>query len=345
MPVAKLSSNNAANEKIGGPGSTSLFSFLIFVVVGLAVVLPQPFSENEFLYGGGLARFSVAIIFFLQGLSLPTRSLINGYRPLRLHRFILFWNFIGFPVVTFLLFFPVARIVPTELLLGFAVLAFLPTTIASATAYTALSDGCVANAIVATALSSLLAVFVVPAVSFIYFRMELSIDVPLSKVLLNLIYILVIPLVMGQIAQRLFQCNMPGTAKISKKVSAGLILCIVYLAFVKSMNSGIFEKFSFISLAMTLFAVVLLLLVTSVFVWLSAFWMQFTMSQRIAAFYCGSQKSLAAGLPLVSSVLLSIPDLENTAMIFIPLLFFHPLQMALAGIAASRLKSRSNVKG
>ena len=141
-----------------------MFSLLIFLVVGLAVVLPQPFSGNEFLYGGGLARVSVAIIFFLQGLSLPTRSLINGYKPLRLHGFTLIWNFVCFPAITLLLFFPMAQFLSAELLLGFGVLAFLPTTVASATAYTAISDGNVANAIFSTVLSNLLAVFVVPTV-------------------------------------------------------------------------------------------------------------------------------------------------------------------------------------
>ena len=320
-----------------------MFSLLIFAVVGLAVAFPPPLSGNEFLYGGGLARINVVIIFFLQGLSLPTRFLVNGYKPLRLHAFTLFWNFICFPSVAFLLLCPIGRFLSAELLLGFGVLAFLPTTIASATAYTTISDGNVANAIVSTVLSNLLAVFIVPTVSFIYFRVNFSMDIPFGKMLLNLIYMLVIPLVLGQIVQRLFQWNMFKTTKVAKKVSAGLILCIVYLAFARSMNSGILERLSSESLTTTLFAVVLLLLVTNILVWSSASWMQLKMPQRIAAFYCGSQKSLAVGLPLVSSILLSIPDLKNTAMIFIPLLFFHPLQMMLAGIVAPLLKLKNNV--
>ena len=318
-----------------------ILSVLLFAVVGLAVAFPQPVSGDCFwsgFIGDWLVKLSAAIIFFLQGLSLPTSSLMAGCRPLRLHCFVLFWNFISFPVVTFLLLYPIARFLSSELLLGFGVLAFLPTTIASATAYTTISGGHIANAIVSTVLSNLLAVFVVPVVSIIYFKLGFSVDIPLGKVLLNLIGILVVPLALGQIAQRLLRLNRKGAPKFTKQLSSGFILLILYMAFANNVHTGIFEQLSFRLLAVTLFSVVLLLLVTSVLVWSSAFWIKLEMSRRIAAFYCGSQKSLAAGLPLVSSILLSIPDMKDTGIILIPLLFFHSLQMLLAGIISSQLK-------
>lgn len=318
------------------------FSLSLLAIVWFAIVFPQVASGSELLNSKWLSKSSVAIIFFLQGWSLPTRSLAAGYKPLRLHGFVLFWNFVCFPAVAMLMLCPVAWFLPSELLLGFGVLAFLPTTIASATAYTAISEGNVANAIVSTVLSNLLAVFVVPAVAVVYFRLELSIDIPFSKVLLSLMYTLVAPLTLGQIFQRLFRGNANTMAKMARWTSAFLILFIVYLAFAGSMNAGIFERLSFGSLIVTLLTVVLLLLVTSVLVWKSVFWLDLKMSQRIAAFYCGSQKSLASGLPLVSSILLSIPSLKDTAIIFIPLLCFHPLQMLLAGIVSPLLKSERN---
>lgn len=318
------------------------FSLSLLVIVWFAIVFPQGASGSEFLNGEWLSKCCVAVIFFLQGWSLPTRSLAAGYKPLRLHGFVLLWNFVCFPGVAILLLYPMAWVLPSELLLGFGILAFLPTTIASATAYTAISEGNVANAIVSTVLSNLLAVFVVPAVAVVYFRLELSIDISFSKVLLSLMYLLVAPLALGQIFQRLFRRNTSRMIEVARWTNAFLILFIVYLAFAGSMNTGIFERLSFGSLVITLLAVVLLLLITSVLIWKSVFWLELKMPQRVAAFYCGSQKSLAAGLPLVSSILLSIPSLKDTAIIFIPLLCFHPLQMLLAGIVSSLLKSGHN---
>ena len=315
-----------------------VFSFSLFAVVGLAIAFPEPVSKGGFLDSDWTIRLGVSMIFFLQGLSLSTQSLAAGYRPLRLHGFVLFWNFLGLPVLAFLLLYPMSWILSAELLLGFGALVFLPTTIASANAYTAISGGNVANAIVSTTLSNLLAVFVAPAVAVVYFKLERSIEIPLGRVLLSLVYMLIIPLVLGQIVQGLIRPNVNTVGKITRKVSAGIILLIVYLAFARIMNAEIFEGLSFGSLALILFAVVLLLLVSSALVWKSAFWIRLDKAQRIAAFYCASQKSLAVGLPLVSSILLVIPEMQDMALIFIPLLCFHPLQMLLAGMVAAQLK-------
>ena len=322
-----------------------VFSLLLFAVVGLAVAFPEPVSTGGLLDSDWTTKLGVSMIFFLQGLSLSTQSLAAGYRPLRLHGFVLSWNFLWLPAVAFLLLYPMSRILSVELLLGFGALVFLPTTIASANAYTAISGGNVANAIVSTTLSNLLAVFVVPAVAIVYFKLERSIEIPLGRVLLSLAYMLIIPLVLGQVVQWLIRPNVDTVSKITRQMSAGITLLIVYLAFARSMNAEIFEGISFESLALILFAVVLLLLVTSAFVWKSTVWVNLDMAQRIAAFYCASQKSLAAGLPLISSILLVIPEMQDMAMIFIPLLCFHPSQMLLAGIVAAQLKQKDTIIG
>ena len=318
------------------PGRYS-FPLLLFVTVGLAVVFPEPVHEGGSLSSNWLTRLSVALVFFLQGMSLPTQSLAAGYRPLRLHGLVLFWNFIGFPVVTLLLLYPLAGVLPGELLIGFGMLALLPTTIASATAFTAMSAGNTANSIVSSVLSNLLAVFVVPAVSVVYFSLEFSVDIPFGKVLFGLICMLLIPLLLGQIAQKIFKLNIGSVAKFARRTSAGIILFIVYLAFAKSMNAEMFVSLSVGWLVITVFLVVFLILVTSLLVWISTKWVKLAAPQRSAAFYCASQKSLAAGLPLISSVLLAMPEMEDTAVILIPLLCFHPLQMLLAGMISSKL--------
>ena len=241
-------------------------------------------------------------------------------------------------MTTFLLFYPLTRVLPKELLIGFGMLAFLPTTIASATAFTAISKGNVANSIVSSVLSNLLAIFLVPAVSVIYFRLEFSVQVPLGKVLLGLICLLLAPVLFGQIIQMLFKLDTDTVTKFARQTSAGIILFIVYLAFAKSINSEISETLSIGLLIVTIFATVFLLLVTSLLAWTSTKWLKLDAPQRRAAFYCASQKSLATGLPLISSVLLAVPEMQNIAIVLIPLLCFHPLQMLLAGIVAPHLE-------
>ena len=156
------------------------FSLLLIAVIGLAIAFPVAVAEGSVLRSSLPTKLGVAIIFLLQGLSLPLQSLAAGYQPLRLHRFVLIWNFLCFPAVAVLILVPISHLLSDELLVGFGLLALLPTTIASATAYTALSGGNVANAIVATVLSNLMALFVVPIVFVAYFKWEFAVELPLG---------------------------------------------------------------------------------------------------------------------------------------------------------------------
>ena len=236
------------------------------------MAFPEPVADGGVFSARWLTRLSIAVILFLQGLSLATDSLTAGYRPLRLHGFVLLWNFVGFPAVTGLLLYPFSRILPAELLLGFGALAFLPTTIASATAYTAIAGGSVANSVVSTLLSNVLAIFVVPAVAVVYFRLESSVDLSPGRVLFELFCMLLVPLMVGQVAQKVIRSDRTWSAQIIRRTSAGILLFVVYLAFARNRNAGIFEELTFRLMALTIFAVVFLLLAVSVLVWISTSW-------------------------------------------------------------------------
>jgi sodium/bile acid cotransporter 7 len=53
-------------------------------------------------------------------------------------------------------------------------------------------------------------------------------------------------------------------------------------------------------------------------------------------FFCASQKSLATGLPLASSILVAAPGVVDPATVLIPLLCYHPVQLVLAGWLSAR---------
>ena len=108
-------------------------------------------------------------------------------------------------------------------------------------------------------------------------------------------------------------------------------------AFAQGITSGFLDGLSLAALSAVLLGVFVLLLVTSILIWLSAAWIRVEQPQRIAAFFCASQKSLASGLPLASSILLAAPGILDSAVVFIPLICFHPIQLLLAGLIAGRL--------
>ena len=313
------------------------FTLWLVAAVLLAVYFPEPASTGGFLRAQWTAQFGVALIFFLQGLSLPTRSLAAGYKPKRLHVFVLSWNYLWFPVVTGLLLVPLSWLLTPELCVGFWLLAILPTTVASAIAFTSLSGGDTSNAIFSTIFSNLLAVLVVPTIAVAYLASETAIEISLTGIFVSLARLLVLPLIVGQVARQLLPALAGRIAGVTKLVSSGIIIFIVHAAFAQSVSSGLLDELSLALCLGVAVGIVTILLVTSVLIWWSGSWLRLQRAQRIAAFFCASQKSLASGLPLASSILLAAPGVVDPAMVLIPLICFHPLQLAFAGLLAGRL--------
>ncbi len=313
------------------------FTLWLVAAVLLAVYFPEPASQSGFLRAQWITQIGVAVIFFLQGLTLPTRSLAAGYKPKRLHVFVLSWNFLWFPVVTGLLLIPLSRLLTPELCVGFWLLAILPTTVASAIAFTSLSGGDTSNAIFSTIFSNLLAVLVVPTIAVAYLASETAIEISLTGIFVSLAQLLVLPLIVGQVARQFVRALAGRIAEVAKLVSSGIILFIVHAAFAESISSGLLNE---LSLALCLgvgMGIVTVLLVTSVVIWWSSTWLHLQRAQQIAAFFCASQKSLVSGLPLASSILLAAPGVVDPAMVLIPLICFHPVQLACAGLLTGRL--------
>jgi sodium/bile acid cotransporter 7 len=317
------------------------FTLWLFLAVVLAVFLPEPGSKGGMLHPELTTKLGVWVIFFLQGLSLPTSELAAGYKPKRLHVFVLAWNFLLFPLVSGLLLLPLSLMLGPELRLGFWLLAILPTTVISATTFTALAGGQTSNAIFSTVFSNVLSVLVVPAVAVIYLSTETATPIPILPLFSNLALLIVLPLVIGQMLRKLAWEQAAHATKKAKHVSHVIIVFIVYAAFAQSVSSGFLEVLSLQSLLGVLISTVAVLLTVSTLVWFSSAALQLTRSQRIAAFFCASQKSLATGLPLASSILLAAPGLVDPAMVLIPLLCYHPLQLVLAGWLAGQFGRRN----
>lgn len=316
-----------------------VFTLWLCVAVGLAICFPVPASKGGCLRPEWTTQWGVALIFFLQGVVFPTRSLIAGCRPRRIHLFVLSWNYLWFPLVTGLVLYPLSALLTPDLRLGFGLLAILPTTIASAIVWTAITAGDTAIAIVATIASNLLAVLIVPIIAVAYFASQTVLEIEWSVLWVSLTRLLILPLLLGQVLRYLLNRPLDHLSVPAKMVNHAMILFIVHAAFAQGVSSGFLTQLSPSVLSAVLLGVVVLLLVTSTLVWISAAWLRIDHSQRMAAFFCASQKSLASGLPLASSILLVVPGMVDWAVVLIPLLCFHPLQLLFAGVVSQRLSS------
>ena len=308
------------------------FTLCLLLALGLAVLFPGLAARGGCLQSEVTTKLGVWLIFFLQGLGLPTSELVAGYKPKRLHAFVLCWNYLFFPIVVGVLLFPLSFMLSSELRLGFWVLSILPTTVASAIAFTALAGGNTSNAIFSTVFSNLLSVLVVPLFVVGYLSAGAEAQIPLAPLFVKLSLLIVLPLIIGQVARKFFAAHAGRISKRAKLVSSGIILFIVHAAFANSMQSGVLEQMTLWNGVAVLVSCGVVLFVVSGLVWGSSAWLRLNRPERIAGFFCASQKSLATGLPLVTSILVAAPNAVDAASLLIPLICYHPLQLLLTGV-------------
>jgi sodium/bile acid cotransporter 7 len=315
------------------------FTLWLLAAVGLAMLLPGPASKGGFLVPELTTKIGVWIIFFLQGLSLPTSELASGYKPKRLHAFVLSWNYLIFPLVVGLLIVPISWFLPENLRLGFWLLAILPTTVSSAVTFTAVSGGNTSNAIFSTVFSNLLSVLLVPAIAVAYLATEAEASVPLLPLFSKLFMLIVVPLIIGQVIRKLVPEKSAAFAKKTKSAGNWIIIYIVHCAFANSVSSGFLDTLSGGDVLGVILSTVFVLMIVSSLVWWSSRLIQPTRAQRISAFFCASQKSLATGLPLATSILAAAPGVIDGAAVLIPLMCYHPSQLILAGFLSGKWSS------
>ena len=71
----------------------------MFGVVILAFLFPQPGARNGWLHPDLISDFGIALILFLQGLSMPLEKVWRGAGNWRLHVIIQVFTFVIFPIV------------------------------------------------------------------------------------------------------------------------------------------------------------------------------------------------------------------------------------------------------
>lgn len=320
----------------------NLFSLALFAAVLLAFLMPQLGAADGPLRAATTTKIGIMVIFLVQGLSLKMRELCAGITDFRLHGFIQAWIFLGSP----LCFLPGYLILRTlgnpELAEGVLYLAILPTTISSAVALTSAAGGNVAASIVSTALSNLIGVFWVPTLAVLLFAGGGSHALDLvPPLLLNLAQLILLPMGVGMLLRpflsqsSLFKHIQPRF----KLINNGIIIFIVFSAFCQSFLGNAWAGLS--AAAMVLLIAVMLLCMVALhwFVWKSAPLAGITGTNRISALFCGSQKTLAAGVPMAMAIFAS-GNLAGTvplSLLLLPLMCYHPAQLFLAAILIPRL--------
>ena len=308
------------------------FIVAIAVVAGLAAVDPRPGMDGGVLRLGLLKPWLIAIIFLLAGLGLPTRALSSAATRWRAHLLIQGLSFVVAPLLMLALDPLFARIgIDPALRQGFLVLGALPTTIAGCVAFTRAAGGDEAIALCNSTLGNLLGILVTPVLLIALSGRAAA--VPASEVLRQVLLMVLLPLALGQALRYLRPAAMDAARPCFGALTSLCLLGVLYQSFCAAVANGWPLAPGAVAGALALAAAVHLALLGLAL--LASGWRGFALDRRArcAVVFCGSQKTLALGLPLLAILWQGSPDL---ALLGLPLLGFHVASMVIAGLSVPR---------
>lgn len=315
----------------------------MFAAVALAWVFPAPGARGGWLYPELLTKAGVALIFFLHGVALSFAAMRAGAMNWRVHLLVQGTAFGLFPLIGLALFhgLPEQWLSP-DLRLGFFYLCALPSTVSSSVAMTAAARGNVPAAVFNATLSSVLGVVLTPLWVGVVLESgsDAAAEFPIGDVILDLVKWLVVPLVVGQLSRPL----LAGWAKKNKKViqlaDRGTILMLVYTSFCDSVVAGVWSGRGAMTLVLSTIGSVALFYAVFGIVGAICTAMNLNMEDRIATQFCGSKKSLATGVPMAQLIFDGNPSI---GVILLPIMIYHPLQLIITAMLASRWGRRPEV--
>ena len=306
----------------------------------LACLFPIPGAKGGWMQPEILVKVGVALIFFLHGVALSFDKLKAGTLRWPLHLLVQGATFLFFPILGWLLLRVFGRFLPADLNIGFFFLCALPSTVSSSVAMTAAARGNVPVAVFNATLSSLLGIFLTPLWIGLIIGTQGG-SLPLGAVILDLVLWLLLPLVVGQLSRPLLGAWAQSHKSFINNVDKTTILLLVYTSFCDSVVDGVWTKNGW--------SVLLPAFVGSILIFVIVFGAMRAVCAKLniapddstAVIFCGTKKTLASGVPMAHLIFGANPGL---GLILLPILIYHPLQLAICGWLASRWAQRAEVR-
>ncbi|GEA61111.1 bile acid:sodium symporter family protein [Vibrio comitans] len=302
------------------------------IAIALATITPDLGKSGGAIHLDRLTGIGVAIVFFLHGLGLAPSAIKAGLSNWRLHLFIQSATFIFYPLLWVIFGDVFLAYMPAALAFGFCYLFVLPSTVSSSVAMTSVGKGNVPGAIFNASLSSIIGVLITPFLIQLFMGFE-GAELNLMDSVVSIAKLLLLPMLVGQLARPLLLAFAEKHKAVVNKVDKYVILLIVYNAFCDSVANGIWQTFSIAMLATTIaVCVVVLMVMIHLFQW-GARKSAFSREDEVAAVFCGTKKTLAAGVPMAAVIFGSDPSL---GMILLPIMLYHPIQIFYCAVMANR---------
>lgn len=315
------------------------FSLLMVGMVILAWRFPEAASPESPIDLRLIGNIGVVFIFFFYGLKLDPAKLLAQLGHWRMHLLIQSTTFIIFPLIILscraLFYTPDYDL----LWVGAFYLSAVPSTVSSSVVMVSIAGGNVPAAIFNASVSSLLGIFITPVwMNVLVNSNRLSAD-DLTSVILDLCLQVLLPVLAGIMLHSKLGHLATRYRNQLKYVDQSIILLIVFRAFCDSFLNKMFDGYSIMELLSLGGLMLLLFFLLLAVMQLIATRLNFNREDRITVIFCGSKKSLIQGV-VMGQIL--FPDAAAFAIVLLPLMLYHALQLFVGSILAQQMGRARN---
>ncbi len=270
----------------------------------------------------GVTNAAIVLLFFLYGVKLSRRSVVEGLLHWRLQLMVFFFTFVFFPLLIPLMRPAFEPLVGAGLYMGLVYVACLPSTVQSSIAFTSVAGGNVPAAVCSASVSSLLGVFLTPLLVGILFSTDGSGAEVGGDTVVKICSQILLPFVLGQLSQHWLQNWVTRHRSLIGWNDQATIWLVVYTSFSKATSQGYWGQLDWFHLVGLIVVCLVLLCVVHCCTYFSSKWLGFKKEDRITIVFCGSKKSLAVGAPMMMAI---FGHLDNN--LLLPLMIFHQVQL------------------
>ncbi len=186
--------------------------------------------------------------------------------------------------------------------------------------------------------SNILGVLIVPAVC-VHLVGDRAGTIDGGAMMLRTVSTILPPLILGMLIRPFVYKTVDAVKKQLGRVNNALILFICYVSFAQSVTDETWQRLGVAQISTTIAISALLVALLMVASWGCLRALRFHEPLAIAGFFCSTQKTLAAGVPMALAIF--TPLGIHAGPVLAPLLCFYAISLAVSGLVVNQLKGCS----
>ncbi len=312
----------------------NIFLFLLLLMVIFGKILPFKESYQQVFNLDAFINWGIVGIFFLYGLKLNFKKVIQDISNWRLHLLVQGATFVLFPFLVFVFYGLAVNTEYYALWLSVFFLACLPSTVSSSVVMVSIAKGNITSAIFNASISGLIGIVMTPLLMGFFLQQSGESTLDQSEIAMQLLLKVLLPIILGLLLHRFFVKFVTKYSKIIAQFDKLIILLIVYESFSAAFLQNAFSSVSVQTLMVLFLSLILLFFLVYYILKYVSTKMKFSREDTITATFCGSKKSLIHGSLFV--LILGISD-DQKVLFLLPILLYHSFQLFYVSWLANKL--------